>query len=330
MNFQESIFQKAKENAKTIVLPESEDIRTLKAAAEVTELGLANIILLGKAEDVAKLGAGLDLSKVKIVDGPNDENFDKYAEAFYEMRKAKGITKEDAVRILQDPIYYGVMMVKMGEADGMVAGAVHSTGDTLRPALQIVKTAPGTKTVSSVFLMQVPNCTLGYNGMFAFADCALVENPDAEELAAIAVDTAKTFESFVKAEPIVALLSYSSYGSAKSPMTEKVVEATKLAKQMAPDIMIDGELQLDAAIIEAIGQSKAPGSAVAGKANVLVFPDLGSGNIGYKLVQRLANAAAYGPILQGLAKPINDLSRGCSYEDIVSVVAFTCIQAQNM
>ena len=330
MNFKEAVYQKAKEDVKTIVLPESEDIRTLKAAADILEQGLAKVILLGKEADIAKLGEGLDLSKAKIIDAPNADNFDAYAEAFYEMRKAKGISKEDAVKIMKDPVYFGVMMVKQGDADGMVAGATHSTGDTLRPALQIIKTAPGAKTVSSVFLMQVPDCTLGYNGMFAFADCALVENPSAEESAAIAVDTAKTFRSFVKAEPIVAMLSYSSYGSAKSPMTEKVVEATRLAKEMAPDILIDGELQLDAAIIEAIGQSKAPGSKVAGKANVLVFPDLGSGNIGYKLVQRLAKATAYGPILQGLAKPVNDLSRGCSFEDIVSVVAFTCIQAQNL
>ena len=330
MNFKEAVYQKAKEDVKTIVLPETEDIRTLKAAAEVLGQGMANVILLGKEEDIVQLGKGLDLSKAKIIDISNAEKFDEYAESFYEMRKAKGITKEDAVKIMKDPVYFGVMMVKKGDADGMVAGATHSTGDTLRPALQIIKTAPGAKTVSSVFLMQVPDCTLGYNGMFAFADCALVENPNAEEMAAIAVDTAKSFQSFVKAEPIVALLSYSSYGSAKSPMTEKVVEATKLAKQLAPDVQIDGELQLDAAIIEAIGQSKAPGSKVAGKANVLVFPDLGSGNIGYKLVQRLAKATAYGPILQGLAKPVNDLSRGCSYEDIVSVIAFTSIQAQNL
>ena len=330
MDFMEKIFQKAKLDIKTVVLPEGQDIRTIKAAAEILKQGIANVAILGVESEINKLADGLDISGAKIIDFPNADNFEDYVQTLYELRKAKGITMEDAAAMMKDPLYYGVMMVKKGDADGMVAGAVNSTGNTLRPALQILKTAPGTKIVSSIFIMDVPDCELGHNGMFVFTDCALVENPKAEELAEIAIGSAKSFEAFVEEEPIVALLSYSSYGSAKSPMTEKVIEATKLAKEKAPEISIDGELQLDAAIIEAIGSSKAPGSKVAGKANVLVFPDLNSGNIGYKLVQRLAKANAYGPILQGLAKPVNDLSRGCSYEDIVGVVAFTCVQAQNI
>ncbi|HHV99885.1 MAG TPA: phosphate acetyltransferase [Clostridiaceae bacterium] len=330
MNFLEQITQRAKADIKTIVLPESNEIRTLKAAAMVQEQGIAKIVLVGKEEEIKKLAGDLDISKAIIVDPEKSDKFDDYVNTFYELRKAKGMTLEKAREIMKDPLYYGVMMVKKDDADGMVSGAVHSTADTLRPALQILKTAPGTKIVSAFFVMVVPDCEYGYNGTFVYADSGLVENPDAESLSDIAIASAKSFKALVQAEPVVAMLSYSTYGSAKSELTEKVIEATKLAKQKAPDLLIDGELQADAALVPSVGQSKAPGSKVAGKANVLIFPDLNCGNIAYKLTQRLAKAEAYGPITQGIAKPVNDLSRGCSAEDIVGVVAITAVQAQNM
>jgi phosphate acetyltransferase len=330
MNFLEQIVKKAKEDIKTIVLPESNDIRTLKAAAMVQKQGIANVILIGNGDEIKKLSGDLDISKAKIVDPANFEKFDEYVNTLFELRKAKGMTLEQAKEILsKNPLYFGIMMVKIGDADGMVAGAINSTANTLRPALQILKTAPGAKLVSAFFLMVVPDCEYGENGIFAFGDCGLVENPNADELSEIAITTSKSFKTLVQVEPSVAMLSYSTYGSAKSELTEKVIEATKLAKEKAPELQLDGELQADAAIIEAIGQSKARGSKVAGKANVLIFPDLNCGNISYKLVQRLAKAEAYGPIMQGIAKPVNDLSRGCSAEDIVGVVAITCVQAQN-
>ena len=328
MDFIDGIIQKAKGDVKTIVLPESEDIRTIRATAKILEQGIANVILLGRGDDIGKLAEGYDISKARIVDIEKSEKYDDYVKTFYELRKSKGITVDDAARTMKDPLYYGVMAVKKGDADGMVAGAINSTGNTLRPALQILKTAPGTKIVSSFFIMAVPDCEFGDEGLFMFSDCALIENPTAEEMSEIAVSSARSYRNFVGKEPIVAMLSYSSYGSAKGELTQKVVEATRLAKEKAPDIQLDGELQLDAAIVEAVGKSKAPGSAVAGKANVLIFHDLNSGNIGYKLTQRLAKAEAYGPVLQGIAKPVNDLSRGCSWEDVVSVVALTCVQAQ--
>lgn len=330
MKFLEQIVKRAKQDIKTIVLPESNDIRTLKAAAMIQEQGIANIILIGKEEDIKKLGAGLDISKAKIVDQANFEKMDEYVNTLYELRKAKGMTLEQAKSLLlENPLYFGIMMVKMGDADGMVAGAINSTANTLRPALQILKTAPGSKLVSAFFVMVVPDCEYGENGIFVYGDSGLVENPNAEELSEIAIASAKSFKTLVQAEPVVAMLSYSTYGSAKSELTEKVIEATKLAKAKAPDLKLDGELQADAAIVPAIGKSKAPGSDIAGKANVLIFPDLNCGNISYKLTQRLAKAEAYGPIIQGVAKPVNDLSRGCSAEDIVGVVAITCVQAQN-
>jgi phosphate acetyltransferase len=263
------------------------------------------------------------------VDPLKSDKFEDYVNSFYELRKTKGMTLEKAREIMKDELYWGVMMVKKGDADGMVSGAVHSTADTLRPALQILKTAPGTKLVSAFFVMVVPDCEYGHNGIFVYADSGLVENPNAEELSEIAIASAKSFRSLVQAQPKVAMLSYSTYGSAKSELTEKVIEATRLAKEKAPDLIIDGELQADAALVPSVGKSKAPGSNVAGEANVLVFPDLNCGNIAYKLTQRLAKAEAYGPITQGLAKPVNDLSRGCSAEDIVGVVAITAVQAQN-
>ncbi|MCL2165315.1 MAG: phosphate acetyltransferase [Oscillospiraceae bacterium] len=328
MSFMDGVISKAKSEVKTIVLPESENIRTILATAKVLEHEIAKVVLLGNEASIEKLTEGYDISGAKIVDIYKSDLMDDYVETFYELRKSKGITKDEAAVAMKNPLYYGVMMVKKGEVDGMVAGAINSTSNTLRPALQILKTSPGTKLVSSFFMMDVPDRSFGLDGLFMFADCALVENPTAEEMAEIAVASARSFETFVGKQPIVAMLSYSTYGSAKSEMTQKVVEATRLAKEKAPDLMIDGELQLDAAIIESIGRSKAPNSAVAGKANVLVFPDLNSGNIGYKLTQRLAKAEAHGPVIQGLAKPVNDLSRGCSAEDIVNVVALTCVQAQ--
>ncbi|AEY66709.1 phosphate acetyltransferase [Clostridium sp. BNL1100] len=330
MNFLEQIVSRAKKDIKTIVLPESNDIRTLKAAAMIQEQGIANIVLVGNKDDIKELGGDLDISKAKIVDPANFERFDEYVNTLYELRKAKGMTPEEARKILsENPLYFGIMMVKMGEADGMVAGAINSTANTLRPALQILKTAPGAKLVSAFFVMVVPDCEYGENGVFIYGDSGLVENPNAEELSEIAIASSKSFKSLVQAEPVVAMLSYSTYGSAKSVLTEKVIEATKLAKEKAPDLQLDGELQADAAIVPSVGASKAPGSSVAGKANVLIFPDLNCGNISYKLTQRLAKAEAYGPIIQGIAKPVNDLSRGCSAEDIVGVVAITCVQAQN-
>lgn len=330
MNFLEQTIKRAKQDIKTIVLPESNDIRTLKAAAMIQEQGIANIILVGKEEEIKKLGGDLDISKAKIVDPANFEKMDEYVNTLYELRKAKGMTLEQAKKILaENPLYFGIMMVKVGAADGMVAGAINSTANTLRPALQILKTAPGAKLVSAFFVMVVPDCEYGENGIFIYGDSGLVENPNADELSEIAITSAKSFKTLVQAEPVVAMLSYSTYGSAKSELTEKVIEATRLAKEKAPDLQLDGELQADAAIVPAIGQSKAPGSKIAGKANVLIFPDLNCGNISYKLTQRLAKAEAYGPIIQGVAKPVNDLSRGCSAEDIVGVVAITCVQAQN-
>lgn len=330
MNFLEQISERAKSDLKTIVLPESSDMRTIKAAAMVQERGIANIVLVGKEEEIRKLAGDLDISKARIVDPETSPDFERYADALYELRKAKGMTPEKAREVIKDELYWGVMMVKMGDADGMVSGAVHSTADTLRPALQILKTAPGTKLVSAFFVMVVPDCEYGSNGTFIYADSGLVENPNADELSEIAISSAKSFRALVQEEPVVAMLSYSTYGSAKSPLTEKVIEATRLAKEKAPDLLLDGELQADAALVPSVGASKAKGSPVAGKANVLVFPDLNCGNIAYKLTQRLAKAEAYGPITQGIAKPVNDLSRGCSAEDIVGVVAITAVQAQSI
>jgi len=331
MSFIETIKEKAKQQIKTIVLPEGSDIRTLKAASMVQKDGYANLIILGdnaKIEEMANSN-NIDISKATIINPIESKNYETYVQAFYELRKAKGVTPEKAREILKDETYFGMMMVKMGDADGLVSGACHSTSDTLRPALQILKTAPGTKLVSAFFVMVVPDCEYGENGIFIFSDSGLNEYPDADALSEIAISSANSFKQLVGTEPKVAMLSYSTYGSAHSPLTDKVVEATKLLKQKAPDLICDGELQLDAAIIPEIAASKAPGSPVQGKANTLIFPDLDAGNIGYKLVQRLAKAEAYGPLCQGIAKPVNDLSRGCSAEDIAGVIAITAVQAQN-
>ncbi|MBQ8828373.1 MAG: phosphate acetyltransferase [Clostridia bacterium] len=328
MKFLERICERAKADIKTIVLPESEDMRTIKAAAMVQEKGIAEIILVGDPAKINEMAAGLDISKCKIINPETYEKFDEYVNAFYELRKAKGVTVEKARETMKDYVYFATMMVKLGEADGMVSGAAHSTADTVRPSLQILKTKPGTKMASAFFVMVVPDCEYGADGTFVYADSGVVENPNAETLADIAVESANSFAQLVEKEPVVAMLSYSTYGSAHSELTEKVIEATKLAKEKAPELLLDGELQADAALVPAIGQSKAPGSPVAGHANTLIFPDLNCGNIAYKLTQRLAKAEAYGPILQGIAKPVNDLSRGCSAEDIVGVVAITAVQAQ--
>ena len=328
-SFIEEVKAKAAADRKTIVLPESNDKRTYEAIEMIKKENFADLVLVATPEDVEKYGAGYDLSGVTVVDPVNGPKVEEYAEKFAELRKSKGMTYEQALAILKkDYTYYGVMMVKMGDADGMVSGACHTTADTLRPCLQILKTAPGVKTVSSFFLMIVPNCPYGENGTLVFADCGLVQNPTPAELSTIAGSSAATFEKMVGKTPRVALLSHSTMGSAKHDDVTKVVEAVKLAKEEYPQYLIDGELQLDAAIVPKVGATKAPNSQVAGRANVLVFPDLDAGNIGYKLVQRFANAEAYGPICQGLAKPVNDLSRGCSAEDIVGVVAITAVQAQ--
>lgn len=328
MGFIDTIKARAKQNKKTIVLPESGDMRTIEAASKVLAEGIADLIIVGKEAEINKLAEGHDISGAKIVDPENYDKLDSYIDIVVELRKKKGMTPEQARKLLtEDYLFFGVTMVKAGDADGMVAGACHATADVLRPSLQILKTAPGTKIVSAFFLMEVPNCEFGANGTFVFADSGLCQNPTSEELAVIAGTSAKSFELLVGEEAKVAMLSHSTKGSAKHADVDKVVEATRIAKETYPDVKLDGEFQLDAAIVPSVGASKAPGSEIAGQANVLVFPDLDAGNIGYKLVQRLAKAEAYGPVTQGIAKPVNDLSRGCSADDIVGVVAITAVQA---
>ena len=332
MSFIDGLKDKAKQNIKTIILTESEDKRVLKAAQKVKEEGFAKIILIGNEDDANKLAKenDIDISGIQIINPETSEKFEEYANAFYELRKAKGMTIEKARETLKDNMYFGTMMVKLGDADGLVSGACHSTANTLRPALQILKTAPGTKLVSAFFLMVVPDCEYGENGIFIFGDSGLVENPTPEELSEIAISSSKSFEQLTGKQSKVAMLSYSTYGSAHSELTEKVIEGTKLLKKKMPDLICDGELQLDAAIVPEIAASKAPGSPVKGEANTLIFPNLDAGNIGYKLVQRLAKAEAYGPLCQGIARPVNDLSRGCNSDDIVGVVAITAVQAASM
>ena len=330
MGFIDEIKTKAKADLKTIVLPETEDVRTYEAAEAILKEGTAKLVLIGSEEEVAKNKGTFDISGAQIVDPAKSEKTESYIAKLVELRQKKGMTEEQARELLLTNYpYYGVMMVKMGDADGMVSGACHSTADTLRPCLQILKTKPGTKLVSAFFIMVVPDCEMGENGTFVFGDCGLNQNPSPEELAAIAISSAESFKQLVGAEPRVAMLSHSSMGSAKHDDVTKVVEAVKIAKAEAPDLMLDGELQLDAAIVPSVGASKAPQSPVAGKANVLIFPDLDAGNIGYKLVQRLAKAEAYGPMTQGIAAPVNDLSRGCSAKDIEGVVAITAVQCQS-
>lgn len=329
MKFIDSIKLRAKANKKTIVLPETADMRTLEAAHKILQEEIADIILVGDRTDIQKKAKDFDLSKAKFVDPYECDKLNDYVAMLVEIRKKKGISPEEAKELLlTNVLYFGCMMVKAGDADGMVAGAVNSSANVLRAALQILKTAPGTKLVSAFFLVVVPDCDMGANGTFIFSDAGLNQSPDSQELAAIAESSAESFRLLVDEEPIVAMLSHSTKGSAKHPEVDKVIEACRIINQERPDIKCDGELQSDAAIVPSVASSKAPGSPVAGKANVLVFPDLDAGNIGYKLVQRLAKADAYGPITQGIAKPVNDLSRGCCADDIVGVVAITAVQAQ--
>lgn len=330
MNLIEQIKENAKKANKTIVLPEGEEERTLKAADIVLKEGYAQIVLLGNKSIIEKQATewGLThIAKAKIIDPIENPKKEYYAQMLCEIRKSKGMQMEEATRLVEDPLYLATLLIKNKEVDGEVAGAQNATGDVLRPAFQIVKTLPGVTVVSGAFIMVFKDKKWGDDGVMVFADCAATPNPNERELAEIAVVSAQTAKSIAKLDPRVAMLSFSTKGSAKHEMVDKVVNATKIAKEMAPDLKIDGELQADAAIVPSVGASKAPGSEIAGKANVLVFPSLEVGNIAYKLVQRIAEAEAVGPIMQGMAAPINDLSRGCSVDDIVSLVAITACQA---
>ena len=332
MSLMDSIKQKAMSEKKRILLPEGTEERTVQAVAQIQSQGIAEATLLGKTDEILAVAKkfNVSLDGVSLVDPEKDADYASYVEAFYELRKEKGVTPEKAAEMMKDTKFFAAMMILKGRGDGMVAGAISTTGDTLRPGLQIIKMAKGISVVSSCFIMEVPNTTYGDNGMLIFGDCAVNPCPTAEQLAAIAVSSAQTAKSLCGMEPKVAMLSFSTKGSAKHELVDKVVEATRIVHEIAPQLNVDGELQADAALVEKVGQLKSPGSSVAGKANVLIFPDLQAGNIGYKLVQRLAGAEAIGPICQGFKYPINDLSRGCSVEDIVAVVAITAVQAQNL
>lgn len=330
MKISQLIREKAKKNPKIIVLPEGEEPRMIKAAETIINEGLASLILLGIEENInskaQELGVNLS-NKIQIINPKASEKFEEYAESYYQLRKHKGVSLDEAYQILENPLYFGALMVYHDDADGLVAGSINATGDVFRPALQTIKTAPGINIVSSSFIMVVPDCPYGEKGIMVFADCALNPEPNAEQLADVAIASATTGKALVGFEPRVAMLSFSTKGSGKHPLVDKVIEATKIAKEKKPELLIDGELQADAALIPSIGERKAPNSKIAGKANVLIFPDLHSGNIAYKLIERLAKAEAIGPISQGMKKPVNDLSRGCSVEDIVNVVAITVLQA---
>jgi phosphate acetyltransferase len=330
MNLIEQIKENARKNRQRIVLPESYEERTLKAADEILTKEIADLILIGTHDAIHANSARLGLKNIQkatIIDPAKFEKLEAYANLMVELRKAKGLTKDQAIQLLQNPLYFATVMIKFGDADGEVAGADNATGDVLRPAFQYVKTLPGISVVSGAFLMFLKDKEYGDNGLMVFADCAVHPNPTDKELAEIAVATAKTTKAIARIEPRIAMLSFSTKGSACHEMVDKVVRATKIAKEMDPQIKIDGELQADAAIVESIGLKKAPGSEIAGKANVLIFPNLECGNICYKLVQRLGHAEAVGPVLQGMAAPINDLSRGCSVSDIVDLIAITANQA---
>lgn len=324
--FLDKMIERARADKKTIVLPEGNDDRVLEAARKIVDMGIANVILIGNPDEMS--AKGLSLDGIEVVDNKTSDLREELAAALFELRKAKGMTEGEASALMDDVMYFGTMLLKTGRADGLVGGACHATKDMLQPALRIIKPAPGIKTVSSFFVMEVPECPYGDAGTFMFSDCAVCIQPSAEELSEIAVATAKSYKDIVGGEARVAMLSHATMGSVTDPDADKVVEAVKLAKEKAPDYAIEGELQADAALVPSVGASKAPGSSVAGNANVLVFPDLDAANIGYKLVQRLAKAEAYGPILQGLGAPMNDLSRGCSADDIVGVTAITVVQAQ--
>lgn len=326
----EQIKARAAKLGKHIVLPEGEDARVVKAAADATKEGIARITLIGNAEEIAKNNPDVDLTGVTVIDPKTSDKHEAYAAAFYELRKAKGMTQEQASELMYDNTYFGMMMLKEGDADGLVSGACHSTANTLRPGLQIIKTAKGAPLVSAYFLMVAPECGNPFceDGCYIYADSGLVQNPSPEELAAIAIQSAESAKMIAGLTPRVAMLSHSTKGSAKHADVDKVLQALAIAKEQRPDLNIDGEMQLDAAIVPDVAKSKAPGSPVAGHANVLVFPDLDAGNIGYKLTERLGGFQAVGPLCQGFAKPINDLSRGCHAEDVVAAVAITCLQTQ--
>ena len=331
MDFIDTIKERAKKDIKKIVLPEASDLRILKAAEMAVKSAYANIVLIGNKENINKMAKenNLDISKTTIIDPQISEKSEIYANSLYELRKEKGMTLEKARELVKDEVYFGMMMVKLNEADGLVSGAIPSTSDILTRALQTLNPALPTKLVSAFSLMAVPNCEYGENGVFVFGDCGLNQNPSAEELVEIANSSSKSFEQLVGKPANVAMLSYSTKGSAKSDLTQKVIDATNMIKEKYPEMRVDGELQLDAAIVPAVAESKAPGSEVGGMANTLIFPDLNAGNIGYKLTQRLGKAEAYGPLCQGIAKPVNDLSRGCSAEEVAGVIAITAVQAQN-
>ncbi|XMB72926.1 phosphate acetyltransferase [Mycoplasmatota bacterium WC30] len=329
MNLLDRITNQAKQNVQTIVLAEGKDQRIINAARQIRIQNIANIVVLINQKDLNDEITKLQNEGIKVIVIEQSDKLNFYSDKLVELRKAKGMTKEKADKLVLNTIYYGVMMVKNSDADGMVAGAINSTGDILRPALQILRTAKNVKLVSSFFLMDAANSKSLSSREFAFSDCGLVVNPNADELSEIAIQTAKSFDYLTKQEPRIAMLSYSTFGSASGEGVDKVVSATKIVRKRYPNLKIDGELQVDAAIIPSVAKLKAPHSNVAGHANVLIFPDLQSGNIGYKLVERFANASAYGPITQGLSRPVNDLSRGCSYQDIVAVVAITALQSQS-
>jgi len=332
MEISKMIRERAKVNPKTIVLPEGEEPRMVKATKTIIEEGFAKIILLGREEKIKLIAEELNVElpdTIEIINPEDSDKISKYADSYFELRKHKGLSRDEALNFLKNPLYFGALMVYQGDADGLVAGSINATGDVFRPALQTIKTAPGINIVSSCFVMVIPDCPYGDNGLIVFADCAINPNPNAEQLADIAIATAVTGKALLDIEPRVAMLSFSTKGSAKHPLVDKVIEATRIVKEKQPDLLIDGELQADAAIIPSIGERKAPGSKIAGKANILVFPDLQAANISYKLVERLSGAEAIGPISQGMRKPVNDLSRGCSAEDIVNVVAITVLQANS-
>jgi len=320
---------RAREKRKKIVLPEGNETRIIKAAAIILKEGLADLFILGKVEEIRSIAdkEGLNIEGAVLIDPTQSDLLSEFTDVYFTLRQRKGITREEASSQVVNPLYFGTLLVHTGRADGMVAGSINATADVLRPAFQIIKTSPGINVVSGAFIIKVPDCHYGHDGIFVFADCAVNPVPDAEQLADIAIITAKTTKNLLNIEPIVALLSFSTKGSAEHELVEKVRQATEIARKRSPELAIDGELQLDAALVSSVARTKCPDSKIAGKANVLVFPDLQSGNIGYKLVQRLAKAETTGPILQGIAKPINDLSRGCSVDDIVNLVAITSVQS---